>query len=309
MFSGKTRSNIPAATLRLRPQEQQAPCRPRRSGIRARMAAAPGSPAPPSSPANLRILLDFLFYLCISYVHGLHQGEPRVSSVEAVPPTPPRNPTAFTHFEVGVTHPKLAGEEPAPSLARGGAQRRMGCGPLLRSRSHCATVTAKLQPIIPAFHTPCGPSGHLPRFAEKGGSSAACRLDGLCERGSPQPETTDRAVKSMKKHSSWRMGLSSVETASRAVLRTRCAVRARQRLARQRQRKSAGKPEIVFPKQAAKIAGFSSTDLILRRPLSKAKGLEGCSLATRALRDARFAGSSGRGRRGFGSYGDSPSLV
>ncbi len=132
-------------------------------------------------------------------------------------------PYGIHTFRVGVTHPKLAGEEPAPSLARGGAQRRMGCGPLLRSRSHCATVTAKLQPIIPAFHTPCGPSGHLPRFAEKGGSSAACRLDGLCERGSPQPETTDRAVKSMKKHSSWRMGLSSVETASRAVLRTRCA--------------------------------------------------------------------------------------
>ena len=110
MFSGKTRSNIPAATLRLRAQEQQAPCRTRRSGIRARVAAAPGSPVPPSSPANLRILLDFLFYLCISYVHGLHQGEPRVSSVEAVPPTPPRNPTAFTHFEVGVTHPSLLGK-------------------------------------------------------------------------------------------------------------------------------------------------------------------------------------------------------
>ena len=53
----------------------------------------------------------------------------------------------------------------------------------------------------------------------------------------------------------------------------------------------------LAPKQAAKIAGFRSTDLILRRPLSKAKGLEGCSLATGALRDARFAGSSGRGWR------------
>ncbi len=31
---------------------------------------------------------------------------------------------------------------------------------------------------------------------------------------------------------------------------------------------------VATPKQAAKIAGFGSTDLVLRRPLSKANGHE-----------------------------------
>ncbi len=30
------------------------------------------------------------------------------------------------------------------------------------------TVTANFRRRIPAFHTPSGPPGHLPRFAEKG---------------------------------------------------------------------------------------------------------------------------------------------
>ena len=37
----------------------------------------------------------------------------------------------------------------------------MGCGPLLRRKSDCTTVTANLSRSSPAFHTPSGPSGHL----------------------------------------------------------------------------------------------------------------------------------------------------
>ncbi len=49
----------------------------------------------------------------------------------------------------------------------------MGCGPLLRARSDCTTVTANLHRSIPAFRTPSAATRRLPRFAEKGGP--ACR--------------------------------------------------------------------------------------------------------------------------------------
>ena len=52
----------------------------------------------------------------------------------------------------------------------------MGCGPLPRRKSDCTTVTANLHRSIPAFRTPSGPPGHLPRFAEKG--EPAGRLQG-----------------------------------------------------------------------------------------------------------------------------------
>ena len=42
--------------------------------------------------------------------------------------------------------------------------------PLLRRKSDCTTVTANPHRFRPALHTPSGPSGHLPRFAEKGRS-------------------------------------------------------------------------------------------------------------------------------------------
>jgi hypothetical protein len=45
----------------------------------------------------------------------------------------------------------------------------MGCGPLLRVRSDCTTVTANLNRSIPAFRTPSAATRRLPRFAEKGG--------------------------------------------------------------------------------------------------------------------------------------------
>ncbi len=53
------------------------------------------------------------------------------------------------------------------SAGEGGAKRRMGCGPPLRLKSDCATVSANFRRTLPAFRTPSGlqpPS----RFAEKG---------------------------------------------------------------------------------------------------------------------------------------------
>ena len=70
---------------------------------------------------------------------------------------------------------------PLPQLAgKGGAQRRMGCGPLLRPKSDRTNVSANLRHNTPAFRTPSTPSGHLPRFAEKGRAAAAYSLDCLC---------------------------------------------------------------------------------------------------------------------------------
>ena len=46
----------------------------------------------------------------------------------------------------------------------------MGCGPPPRRKSDCKTGSANLDRAIPAFHTPSGPSGRLPRFAEKEGA-------------------------------------------------------------------------------------------------------------------------------------------
>ena len=81
------------------------------------------------------------------------------------------------------THPKSP-RGPLPQLAgEGGAKRRMGCGPLLRAKSDCTTVTANS--FIGGFllSTPHPPlTRHLPRFAEKGNPSGACRLDDLLGR-------------------------------------------------------------------------------------------------------------------------------
>ena len=76
------------------------------------------------------------------------------------------------------------GRDPFPSSAgEGGAERRLGCGPLPRRKPDCTTVAANLHRAIPAFHTPSGPiarretgvsrrpTGHLPRFAEKEGAT------------------------------------------------------------------------------------------------------------------------------------------
>ena len=44
----------------------------------------------------------------------------------------------------------------------------MGYGPLLLRWKDCTSIIANLHRLLPAFRTPSGPSGHLPRFAEKG---------------------------------------------------------------------------------------------------------------------------------------------
>jgi hypothetical protein len=54
------------------------------------------------------------------------------------------------------------------SAGKGGAERRMGYGPLRQRRSHCTNVTAYLQRSILAFHAPSGASDRLPRFGRKG---------------------------------------------------------------------------------------------------------------------------------------------
>jgi putative hemolysin len=45
----------------------------------------------------------------------------------------------------------------ATRSTQGGAERRMGCGPLLQRESGCTSVTANLRRSRPAFHTPSGP--------------------------------------------------------------------------------------------------------------------------------------------------------
>jgi hypothetical protein len=49
--------------------------------------------------------------------------------------------------------------------------------------SDCTSVVANLRLNRPAFHTPSGPSGRLPRFVEKGVRSDRPRLDDLREWG------------------------------------------------------------------------------------------------------------------------------
>ena len=63
-------------------------------------------------------------------------------------PSPlPAAPTVFTHLK--------SPRGPLPQLAgEGGAKRRMGCGPLLRIKSDCTTVTANLRRAVPAFPHP-----------------------------------------------------------------------------------------------------------------------------------------------------------
>src|SRR5208283_1001585 len=57
--------------------------------------------------------------------------------------------------------PQQAGE--------GGAQRRMGCGPLLRSRQACATIRASFAgSLLLSTPHPSGFARHLPHFVEKG---------------------------------------------------------------------------------------------------------------------------------------------
>jgi hypothetical protein len=57
------------------------------------------------------------------------------------------DPAVFAHLRsLRGSLPQLAGE--------GGAQRRMGCGPLLRRQTACTNVTANLRSKRPAFRTP-----------------------------------------------------------------------------------------------------------------------------------------------------------
>src|SRR5208282_2056782 len=63
---------------------------------------------------------------------------------------------------------------PLPQLAwEGGAQRRMGCGPLQRRRADCTTGAAKLLQTAPCFPHPIRPSATFPAFAEKGNPPTA----------------------------------------------------------------------------------------------------------------------------------------
>ena len=80
------------------------------------------------------------------------------------------NAAGFTHLgRRAPPFPSFAGEEPAPGLDLGVAEGRMGCGRRLpRRESDCTNVAANLERAVPAFRTPSGLSGHLPRFAEKG---------------------------------------------------------------------------------------------------------------------------------------------
>ena len=53
----------------------------------------------------------------------------------------------------------------------------MGYGPLLRRMSSCTTISANLHRSRLAFHTPSGPSDHLPHFVEKGELADRAQLD------------------------------------------------------------------------------------------------------------------------------------
>ena len=53
---------------------------------------------------------------------------------------------------------------PFPGLAgEGGAKRRMGCGPRRHSRRIARPSPSSCRRQRPAFHTPSGPTGHLPQ--------------------------------------------------------------------------------------------------------------------------------------------------
>ena len=71
-------------------------------------------------------------------------------------------PYLFTHFRPA--------RDSFPSLLGKVAEGRMGCRPLPPSKLDRTSVPASPPRASPAFHTPSGPSGHLPRFAEKGGA-------------------------------------------------------------------------------------------------------------------------------------------
>ena len=98
-------------------------------------------------------------------------------------------PAVFTHLRSPRgSLPQLAGE--------GGAKRRMGCGPLLRPKSDCTTVTANLRSKRPAFHTPSVAFGDtFPASRRRGRPAAARRLDDLCERRSGAPAGRSTATR------------------------------------------------------------------------------------------------------------------
>jgi Homeodomain-like domain len=86
-------------------------------------------------------------------------------------------PQRYAALQVERLTREFAERSPSPALlsstGEGGAKRRMGCGPLLRRKSDCTTVTANLHRTIPAFRIrPSAPSSPLP---EKGSHAAASR--------------------------------------------------------------------------------------------------------------------------------------
>ncbi len=74
--------------------------------------------------------------------------------------------------------PPAFGRSPFPAFARlreGGPKGRMGCGPLLRPESDCATVIANLRRTMPAFRTPSGLRPPSPLRGEGGAPGAVRR--------------------------------------------------------------------------------------------------------------------------------------
>ena len=83
-----------------------------------------------------------------------HMQAPEIQEVQPLPRVIDYTTSGALSF------PSFAGE--------GGAERRMGYGPLLRPKSDCTNGAANLRRNRPAFRTPSGAARHLPRLAEKG---------------------------------------------------------------------------------------------------------------------------------------------
>ena len=92
---------------------------------------------------------------------------------------PPRESTVFTHLK--------SPRGPFPS-SLGKVARSAGWGVACCSGpSQIAQPSPQnLHRSIAAFRTPSAAPRHLPRFAEKGDPPSACRLDDVCESGSPR---------------------------------------------------------------------------------------------------------------------------
>jgi len=80
--------------------------------------------------------------------NAIRRNDGRIEAGEAVEIVTPTGAGGEGGLPAGAPLPQLAGE--------GGAERRMGYGPLRRRQPQCTTVTANLCRRIPAFHTPSG---------------------------------------------------------------------------------------------------------------------------------------------------------